>query len=111
MTTISTHRTSPIPATASAANPARPSLTPATFLDMYRGAIAAAVDADGDGQISKAEYAAQIAGAGGSDTDARWQALDDDGDGKVGVDAFAQTVAGAFDSERDALLRRILDEL
>ena len=36
---------------------------------MYRGAIAAAVDADGDGRISRAEYAAQIAGAAGGVAD------------------------------------------
>jgi hypothetical protein len=111
MTTISTHRTAPVPAAGSAANPASPSVTPAKFLDMYRGAIAAAVDADGDGQISRAEYAAQIAGAGGSDTDAHWQALDADGDGKVDTNEFAKTVADPFGNERDALLRRILDEL
>ena len=111
MTTISTHRTSSVPAAESAANPASPSVTPAKFLDMYRGAIAAAVDADGDGQISRTEYAAQIAGAGGSDTDARWHALDADGDGKVGTAEFAKTVADPFGNERDALLRRILDEL
>lgn len=116
MTTISTHRTSPtLPAAAqdAAATPVTPSVTPAKFIDMYRGAIAAAVDADGDGQISRAEYAAQIAGAHGDAgaADARWQALDADRDGKVDDAEFAQTVADPFGNERDALLRRILDEL
>lgn len=116
MTTISTHRSSttlPTAAQDAAAMPAAPSVTPAKFIDMYRGAIAAAVDADGDGQVSRAEYAAQVAGAGGTAdaTDARWQALDADRDGKVDVAEFAKTVADPFGNERDALLRRILDEL
>ena len=113
MTTISTHRSSPTLPTAAqdAATPAQPSVTPAKFIDMYRGAIAAAVDADGDGEISRTEYATQIAGAGGTDTDARWQALDANRDGKVDDAEFADTVADPFGNERDALLRRILDEL
>jgi uncharacterized protein (DUF2141 family) len=114
MTTISTQRPSPVLPTATqdaAATPAKPSLTPAKFIDMYRGAIAAAADADGDGRISRAEYAAQVAGAGGSDTDGRWQGLDANGDGKVDDAEFAHTVADPFGNERDALLRRILDEL
>jgi hypothetical protein len=90
-----------------------PSVVPAKFLDMYRGAIAAAVDADGDGQVSEAEYARQLMHAGGSAQAAQdgWKSFDTDGDGRVSTEEFAKSVADPFGNERDALLRRILDEL
>jgi hypothetical protein len=88
-------------------------LTPARFSDMYRSAIAAAVDADGDGRISEAELERQIVHAGGSagSAQAQWQALDSDHDGKVSTDDYAKTLADPLGNERDALLRRIVDDL
>jgi hypothetical protein len=91
----------------------KPGLVPAKFSDMYRGAIAAAVDANGDGEVSGEELADQLRHAGGSggNAGARLKALDTDGDGKVSQDEFAKSIADPLENDRDALLRQIINEL
>jgi hypothetical protein len=91
----------------------KPGLVPAKFSDMYRGAIAAAVDANGDGSVSVDELADQLrhAGASGDNAGARLKALDTDGDGKVSQDEFAKSIADPLSNDRDALLRQIINEL
>jgi hypothetical protein len=71
---------------------------------MYRGAIAAAVDQDGDGIASGREYAAQTSAAEGA---TRLASLDRDGNGKVTADEFAQGVDDPLATNRVAAVERL----
>lgn len=103
----------PAPAGQSAVANQAPGLVPAKFLDMYRSAIAAAVDGNGDGRISEAEFEHQLiqAGASAEDAKAHWQTLGAGADGTISDDAYASSVADPFGNQRDALLKSIVDEL
>lgn len=111
--TVDSLSSRPSPASQSAVSDQAPSLVPARFLDMYRSAIAAAVDHDGDGRISEAEFERQLtdAGASAEDATARWHALAGGASDTISDDAYASTVATPFGNERDALLKTIVNEL
>lgn len=74
-------------------------LTPAHFSDMSRGAIAAAVDQDGDGIFSGKETAARLA------------SLDRDGNGKVTADEFSQGVDDPLATNRVVAVARLRHQI
>ena len=82
-------------------------LTRASFSDMYRGAIAAAVDQNGDGIVSDQEYAVQT----GADNSARLASLDVDGDGKVTQDEFARGVDDPLATDRAGVIERLRHQI
>ncbi|MFJ1470002.1 EF-hand domain-containing protein [Massilia orientalis] len=89
--------------------PAATTLTPARFSDMYRGAVAAAVDQDTDCVISSQEYATQLGVASGAAT--RLSALDHDNDGKVTAEEFAQSVDDPLAMNPAAVVERLHSQI
>lgn len=89
--------------------PAATTLTPARFSDMYRGAIAAAVDQDTDGVISAQGYATQPGVPSGAA--ARLSALDSNNDGKVTTEEFAQSVDDPLTANRTAVVERLHNQI
>jgi hypothetical protein len=96
------------PANRASAATAPTTLTQARFSDMYRSAIAAAVDRDGDGIVSAQEYAAQT---GTADGPARVASFDIDGDGKVSQEEFAQGVDDPLATDRAAVIERLRHQI
>jgi len=82
-------------------------LTRASFSDMYRGAIAAAVDQDGDGIVSDQEYAVQT----GPHNGARLASFDVDGDGEVTQDEFARGVDDPLATDRAGVIERLRHQI
>lgn len=92
---------------------AKPSLTVARFSDIYKSAVASAIDSNEDTSISEKEYLDQILAAGGNaeQARARYGALEKDSRGGVAIETYARTVIDPLGSDSARKIEQILEQI
>lgn len=109
---------SPLPASvgipkAAAADDDKGKLVPASFAQIYRATVAAAVDTNGDQVISADEYRTQISAAGGGSGQAalQFQQLDTNADGSVSVGELAGAIHDPLGDDYSAVIQQVIQEI
>lgn len=92
---------------------AKPSLTLAPFSQIYKMAVASAIDSNEDTSISEKEYLDQILTAGGNvqQAKARYGAMEKDNRGGVSIEIYAKTVADPLGSDSARKIAQILEQV
>lgn len=92
---------------------AKQSLTLAPFSQIYKMAVASAIDSNEDTSISEKEYLDQILAAGGNADQAKahYGALEKDHRGGVSIETYANTVNDPLGSDSARKIEQILEQI